>query len=102
MELTVTKIKTKHGRWGMPLAMTMENLAAAISSEKRQTEVERIALTRHRDRLPYIIFSGLFDRQGVDSLRQPTGLMLLSIALPADSAQAALLRHSVEQLSRRP
>ena len=98
MELTVTRIKTKHGRWGMPLAMTMENLAAAISSEKRQTEVERIALTRHRDRLPYIIFSGLFDRQGVDSLRQPTGLMLLSIALPADSAQAALLRHSVEQL----
>ena len=98
MEMKVTRIKTKHGRWGMPLAMTMENLAAAISSEKRQTEVERIALTRHRDRLPYIIFSGLFDRQGVDSLRQPTGLMLLSIALPADSAQAALLRHSVEQL----
>lgn len=96
--MKVTKIKTKHGRWGMPLAMTMENLAAAISSEKRQTEVERIALTRHRDRLPYIIFSGLFNRQGVDSLRQPTGLMLLSIALPADSAQAALLRHSVEQL----
>jgi len=96
--MKVTRIKTKHGRWGMPLAMTMENLAAAISSEKRQTEVERIALTRHRDRLPYIIFSGLFDRQGVDSLRQPTGLMLLSIALPADSAQAALLRHSVEQL----
>ncbi len=98
MEMKVTRIKTKHGKWGKPLAMTVEELAAAISSEKRQTEVERIALTRHRDRLPYIIFSGLFDRQGVDSLRQPTGLMLLSIALPADSAQAALLRHSVEQL----
>ena len=98
MELTVTKIKTKHGRWGKPLAMTMENLAAAISSEKRQTEVERIALTRHRDRLPYIIFSGLFDRQGLHCLRQPTGLMLLSIDLPADPTRAALLRHSVEQL----
>lgn len=98
MEMKVTRIKTKHGKWGKPLAMTVEELAAAISSDKWQTEVERIALTRHRDRLPYVIFSGLFDRQGLHCLRQPTGLMLLSIDLPADPTRAALLRHSVEQL----
>ena len=97
--------------------MTLEQLAEAIGSERRQKEVERIArqardartdgttadcgqrqLLRSRDRLPYVIFSGIFGPVGLHELRQPTGLVLLSIPLPADPQRAALLRHSVEQL----
>ena len=114
METKVTRIKTKHGRWGRPIAMTLEELAETIGSEQRQKEVERVAvqardartddttgdrrLLRSRDRLPYVVFSGLFNQDGLHSLRQPTGLVLLSIPLPADPQRAALLRHSVEQL----
>ena len=114
MEMKVTRIRTKHGRWGRPIAMTLEELAETIGSSQRQKEVERIAVQAHdartddttgdrrllrsRDRLPYVVFSGLFNRDGLHSLRQPTGLVLLSIPLPTDPQRAALLRHSVEQL----
>ena len=117
METIVTKVRTRHGRWGTPVGMTMEELATVIGGQRWQTEVERIAtearqarnddtaegssrrqLLKNRDRLPYVIFSALFSRKGLCELKTPTGLMLLSIDLGADSQKAAMLRHAVEQL----
>jgi hypothetical protein len=119
MEMMVTKIKTKHGRWGTPIKVSMGELVTMIRGTKQEQTVERIAaqardarnagsgsgsdgsgrrLPDVRDRLPYLIFSGLFTRHGVHDFEQPTGLMLLSIPLDGDCQKAALLRRGAEQL----
>lgn len=114
MEMMMTKVRTNHGRWGIPIAMTLDELAAVMRSERRSEDVNRLAgraddARRHddpserralkdRDRLPYLIFSSLFSRQGVHDFRQPTGLVLLSIDLGDDSLEASLLRRRAEQL----
>ena len=93
METSVTKIRTSHGRWGMPVAITADHLAELIASPRYAALTEK-----KRDRLPYIIFSSLFSRAGVHDFRHATGLMLLSAQLPADSTEASLLRQRVAQL----
>jgi len=114
MEMMMTKVRTNHGRWGAPIAMTLAALADAMRSERHSELVERIACRaddarRHdapserrrlmgRDRLPYLIFSSVFSRKGLHDFRQPTGLMLLSIDLGSDSRKAAMLRRCAEQL----
>ena len=93
METSVTKIRTSHGRWGMPVAITTDHLAELIASPRYAALTEK-----KRDRLPYIIFSSLFSRAGVHDFRHATGLMLLSAQLPADSTETSLLRQRVAQL----
>ncbi len=114
----VTRIKTRHGRWGRPLPMPLEELATVIADSERQPLVERLArklsearvtlngeglpseahLSAPRNQLPYLIFASRFAYQGVHHWQQPTGLMLVSIPLDGDPHRTALLRHSVEQL----
>ena len=96
----VTRIKTRHGRWGRPLPMTLEELTTVIADSERQPLVERVArqIAKARNQLPYIIFASRFAYQGVHHWCQPTGLMLVSIPLDGDPHRTALLRHSVEQL----
>ena len=104
----MTKIKTKHGHWGTPIAMTLDKLADAMRSERRLKVVEQLAeraatasagsALKGRDRQPMLIFSSLFSRKGVHDFCQPTGLVLLSIDLGGDSREASLLRRRAEQL----
>ncbi|MBQ8486425.1 MAG: hypothetical protein IJ533_02115 [Prevotella sp.] len=115
MNTVITRVRTRHGRWARPIATTLEELAAIIGSDKRQNEVEQITMQardarnddatngerqmlKSRDQLPYIIFSALFTRRGLYDMKQPTGLMLVSIPLDGDSQRTARLRRSVEQL----
>ena len=108
MEMMMTKIKTKHGHWGTPIAMTLDKLADAMRSERRLKVVEQLAeraatasagsALKGRDRQPMLIFSSLFSRKGVHDFCQPTGLVLLSIDLGGDSREASLLRRRAEQL----
>ena len=108
MEMMMTKIKTKHGHWGTPIAMTLDKLADAMRSERRLKVVEQLAeraatasagsALKGRDSQPMLIFSSLFSRKGVHDFCQPTGLVLLSIDLGGDSREASLLRRRAEQL----
>ena len=114
MELMMTKVRTRHGHWGTPIAMSLSQLADVMRSDRRSEEVNRLAgraedARRHddpsmprelkgRDRLPYLIFSSLFSRRGLHDFSLPTGLVLLSIDLGADSMAASLLRRQAEQL----
>ena len=108
MEMMMTKIKTKHGHWGTPIAMPLDKLADAMRSERRLKVVEQLAeraatasagsALKGRDRQPMLIFSSLFSRKGVHDFCQPTGLVLLSIDLGGDSREASLLRRRAEQL----
>ena len=104
----MTKIKTKHGHWGTPIAMPLDKLADAMRSERRLKVVEQLAeraatasagsALKGRDSQPILIFSSLFSRKGVHDFCQPTGLVLLSIDLGGDSREASLLRRRAEQL----
>ena len=104
----MTKIKTKHGHWGTPIAMPLDKLADAMRSERRLKVVEQLAeraatasagsALKGRDSQPMLIFSSLFSRKGVHDFCQPTGLVLLSIDLGGDSREASLLRRRAEQL----
>ena len=108
MEMMMTKIKTKHGHWGTPIAMPLDKLADAMRSERRLKVVEQLAeraatasagsALKGRDSQPMLIFSSLFSRKGVHDFCQPTGLVLLSIDLGGDSREASLLRRRAEQL----
>ena len=113
MKTKVTRIRTRQGQWGMPMSMTLDELAAEIKSERHQQQAERLErqvqkarmdgktqqdALKGADALPYIIFSGLYSRRGTHDFQEPTGLLLLSIDTTGDSMQTALLRHSVEQM----
>ena len=92
-DLVVTKVSIRHGRPGQPTTLGMERLAELIGS--RQMEAPTPA---GRNRLPYIIFSGLFGRSGLHDFRQPTGLVLLHVEMPAEAREAALVRQRLQLL----
>jgi len=93
METIITRIRTKQQRWGMPLTMTMEQLANEIRDSRHELIVKKIErlctlvglgenadnlrLSKQIDRLPYIIFSAQFNRKGVDWFGVPSGLKVL-------------------------
>ena len=114
MNTTITRIRTKEQRWGMPTTMTMEQLAEEIRSTRyeqrvertiRQSTLERLGkntgdhrLSKRTERLPYIIFSSLFNRRGVEWFQGPTGLILLSIDCGDDPVRMAVIRRCAMQM----
>ena len=114
MNTIITKIRTKQQRWGMPMTMTMEQLAEEIRSARyaervmrvtRQSTLERMGentgdhrLSKRAERLPYIIFSSRFGRRGVEWFEGPTGLILLSIDCGDDPLRMAIVRRCAMQI----
>lgn len=113
MQTKITKIKTKGGQWGMPIAITLEELADDIRSTRRLYQATRFyrQLQKARmeadggdtrpksgDTLPYLIFSSLFRRKGTGYFQQSTGLIMLTINTGGDRQKIAVLRHLAEQL----
>ena len=108
MIATVTRIRTNEQRWGMPMTMTMAQLAKETRSMRYAQRVERMTrqctlarmgkntgdrrLSIRAERLPYIIFSSLFSRRGVEWFVGPTGLILLSIDCSDDPQRMAVIR----------
>ena len=93
MDTMVTKIRTSHGHLGYPVALNVEELAALIASKPHAP-----LTPSRRARLPQIIFGTLFGRNGLHEFRQPTGLVLLHVPVPADAQAAALQRQRLQQL----
>ena len=115
MEQKMTRVRTRNGRWGKPIAMSLDELADVMRSGRWRDQVERLAREacgagynddgidenlprKYRNALPYLIFSSLFHATGLHDFREPTGLVLLTIALPPDAQESARLRHAVSQL----
>ena len=114
MDINITKIRTKDGRWGRPTTVSMSQVADYMRSKTLQAIAERLARRISRSkaggdsiqtsirntaaRLPYLIFSATFSGKGLYDLKQPTGLMLLSIDTGNDPQQAYQLRQCVNQL----
>ena len=95
MDTMVTKIRTSHGHLGYPVALNVEELAALIASKPHAP-----LTPSRRARLPQIIFGALFGRNGLHEFRQPTGLVLLHVTVPADAHAAALQRQRLFLLPR--
>ena len=93
MDTLITKIKTSHGHAGYPTAISLEQLAGLIADPRQAT-----SSPRNRDRQPQLLFAARFGRNGLHEFRQPTGLVLLHVTLPADSQAAALQRQRLQQL----
>ena len=108
MIATVTRIRTNEQRWGVPMTMTMAQLAEETRSMRYAQRVERMTrqctlarlgknaenlrLSKWAGCLPYIIFSSLFSRRGVQWFEGPTGLILLSIDCGDDPQRMAVIR----------
>ena len=114
MDYKITKINTSEKAAGMPMTVSLDEIVERMRSNKDTQAVEEVAARVHllrmesRDlnygqlkgasKLPYLIFSALFGRQGTGDLRQPTGLMLLSIDTNGDQRRLMEIRQRVEQL----
>ena len=110
----VTKVRTTDGRWGRPTVMTLSELADYMRSDVPKAKVERLArlivkakdnslptqahISRTAQQLPRLIFSATFDHGTMNSLKQPTGLLLLSIRCEGDPTRQQLLRDTVCQM----
>lgn len=116
MEYRITKIKTDDGQFGSPVSVSLEETVERMRSETHQQKVEDIAqavtfaLIQQQEKghadlgvavrndLPYLIFSATFGRQGLQELRQPTGLVLLSADYGLDVQRMQAVRELANQL----
>ena len=116
MEYRITKIKTDDGQFGSPVSVSLEETVERMRSEAHQQKVEDIAqavtfaLIQQQEKghadlgvavrydLPYLIFSATFGRQGLQELRQPTGLVLLSADYGLDVQRMQAVRELANQL----
>ena len=116
MEYRITKIKTKDDSFGTPVSISLSEAVRKMQSETAAPQVDNIA--RHisqslleqqelgwgrfgikgMDDLPYLIFSATFSRQGLQEMRQPSGLMLLSVDYGFDMAKMQQIRQAASQL----
>ena len=88
MDFKITKINTSEKAVGMPIAVSLDEIVERMRSDKDLQAVEELAertqflrmdpaasaygQVRGISKLPYLIFSALFGRQGTGDLRQPT------------------------------
>ena len=116
MDYRITKIKTKEGKPGLPVSTTLDEIVERMRSNAKGKTVEEIAQmvtwvlasqdengTRYGhikqlDELPYLIFSATFGRNGLSELRQPTGLVLLSVDCGTDAQLMEATLDAVRQM----
>ena len=116
MEYRITKIKVKNNRFGKPVSVGLDGIVELMRSEKHAKAVEGIAqyvtyslIQKEQqghesyginglDAMPYLIFSATFGRQDLQNLRQPTGLVLLSVDYGLDVQHMQSIRDKAVQL----
>ena len=113
--MKITKIKTKIGVFGPPVSVEIENIVERMRSAKTQGIAQRVAaaalhsrlssrqgspryMLTDTDRLPYLVFSTIFGRRGLDSPTALTGLLMLNIPCPQGAPQIGELRRRVSQI----
>ena len=88
-EMFLTKVRTTHGHWGKPKAVTLDTLADMICNRP---------VSPRLDNQQYLIFSSLFHQSGLHAFDRPTGMILVSAELSADSTEASMVRCRVQQM----
>ena len=113
--MKITKIKTKAGAFGAPTTTDLDAVVERMRSPKTKEAADRVAaialksrlaiekgaaryLLLDNDRLPYLVFSATFGREGFDKPNSLTGLLLLNIPCPQGARQIGELRRRVSQI----
>ena len=113
--MKITKIKTKYGEFGKPIATELDAIVEHMRSEETKAAADRIRsmalqlrlMTEGRtarytledaDRLPYLLFSATFNKNGYDHPSTFTQLLLLNIPCPEGLRRVNELKQLVAQL----
>ena len=113
--MKITKIKTKMGEFGAPVSVDLSAVVERMRSPEIKAEACKIAaVTLHsrlmaeqgspryyiidNDRLPYLIFSATFGKEGLNKPTRFTSLLLLNIPCPKGLQQVAELKNRVRQI----
>lgn len=92
--MKITKVKTTGGILGMPVTTEMDVMVERMRSWKTRDAVNTITW-QAKGRLPKLIFSGTFGRNGFDDLRSMTGLLLMDVSCPEGMGQIRKVRQCV-------
>ena len=113
--MKITKIKTKVGNFGSPVSVELSAIVKRMQSIDIKAAADRIAaITLHSrlmmekgaphyylediDRLPYLIFSSTFGKDGLNKPTRFTSLLLLNIPCPQGIRQIAEMKNRVRQI----
>ena len=113
--MKITKIKTNMGRFGAPVTTDLDAVVERMRSPKTKEAADRIAAIALRsriaiekgsprfhlgdaDKLPYLVFSTTFGRDGLGKPNSFTGLLMLNIPCPQGVRQVNELRRRVSQI----
>lgn len=113
--MKITKIKTKVGNFGSPVSVELSAIVERMKSTDIKAAADRIAaITLHSrlmmekgtphyylediDRLPYLIFSSTFGKDGLNKPTRFTSLLLLNIPCPQGIRQIAEMKNRVRQI----
>ena len=114
--MKITKIKTKMGEFGAPVSVDLSAVVERMRSPEIKAEASKIAaVTLHsrlmaeqgspryyiidNDRLPYLIFSATFGKEGLNKPTRFTSLLLLNIPCPKGLQQVAELKNRLTEAS---
>ena len=113
--MKITKIKTKVGAFGSPVSTELEAIVERLRSEDTKAATERLRnvalqsrlmiekgspryLLTDADRLPYLLFSATFGKDGYDHPNMFTQLLLLNIPCPEGMRRISELKRLVSQV----
>lgn len=113
--MKISKIKTKVGELGSPVSEELSAIVERMRSGNNKEAAGRIATSARlsrlmeekgsphyyltdKDRLPYLIFSATFGKDGIDHPKEFTNLLLLDINCEKGLPQVAMMRRSVAQV----
>ena len=113
--MKITKVSTKAGEMRTPATIGIDDIVERMRSPKTKDIADRIAaialrsrlamqqgapryLITDSDRLPYLIFSTTFSREGFDKPRAFTGLVMLNIPCPNGIGEVSEMRRRVSQI----
>lgn len=113
--MKITKIKTKVGNFGSPVSAELSAIVERMQSTDIKAAADRIAAITLQsrlmmekgapqyylediDRLPYLIFSSTFGKDGLNKPTRFTSLLLLNIPCPQGIRQIAEMKNRVRQI----
>ena len=113
--MKITKLKTNAGEFGKPVSTELDAVVERMRSEDTKAAAERIrsialqsrlamaeGVPRYHlmdsDRLPYLLFSATFGRNGLDHPNGFTQLLLLNIPCPDGHRQVEEIKQRVSQV----
>lgn len=113
--MRISKIKTKVGELCTPVSAELSAVVERMRSGNNKEAAERIATSARlsrlmeeegsphyyltdKDRLPYLIFSATFGKDGLDHPKDFTNLLLLDVNCEKGLSQVAMMRRRVAQV----